>query len=131
MGKGGGANRGPIKTTQYNLAMVVSTEDGCRDFILNFMVSDINEHAPELILSISGNILTANLTAAVPVPIGGGQYLQPTWNLYIINPQTGLTVISKSVTGTSTTVNISSLSSGLYIARAVYSGNTYSSKFLK
>jgi hypothetical protein len=122
---------GPILPIQYNLAMVVSSEEGCRDFTLNFVVSNIDDHNPELIVSVSGNTLSASLTVATPVPIGGGQYQQPTWNLYVINPQTGLTVISKSVTGMSTTVNISSLSSGLYIVRAVYNGNTYSSKFLK
>ncbi|WP_092070498.1 T9SS type A sorting domain-containing protein [Prevotella sp. tf2-5] len=38
---------------------------------------------------------------------------------------------SKTVTGSDTTVNISSYSSGLYIVRAIHDGNIYSAKFIK
>lgn len=121
----------PPNTSEYSLTMEVSTEEGCRDFSLNFIVSDINDHDSELVINVSNNTLYASLFAAVPDPIGGGLYQQAVWSLYVIKAQSGQTVKSKVVTGTSTTVSLNGLSSGIYIVRAVYKGNTYTNKFLK
>lgn len=121
----------PPTPTYYTLTMNVYSPNGCYDFDLNFVVSNIYDHDANLVVSTSGNTLYAHLMSAVSWPIGGGTYQQPTWNLSIINAQNGQTVYSTVVTGSSTSVNISSLSSGLYIVRAVYNGNTYSNKFIK
>ena len=128
---GGGLKSRPIVTSQYNLAVVASTEDGCRDFTINFVVSAIEEHAPELLLEVSGNTLSAFLTVAIPESVGGGFYQEPTWTLSIIRPIPAQTLRTVTVTGSTAYVDISGLSSGIYIVRAVYQGQTYSSKFLK
>ena len=117
--------------SEYNLAMNVTSESGCHNFTLDFLVSNISDHDPELSISISGNTLSVELFAAYAFPIGGGLNQQPTWHLYVIREQTGQTVRSQNVMGASTTVSLYGLSSGLYIVRAVYDGNTYSNKFLR
>lgn len=121
----------PIRTGEYELTMNVTSDGGCNEFTLNFLVSTSSDHAPELYLNVSGNTLHVQLTCTFPTPIGGGLYQQPTWDLLVIVPQTGEVVRTQSVTGNSTTVNLYGLSSGIYVVRAVYNGNTYSSKFLR
>ena len=111
--------------------MNVSSESGCNSFTLNFLVSNYMEHSPELTLNISGNMLHVTLDTGTYGWFDEGGYVQPTWDLSVIVPQTGEVVRNQSVTGTSTTVNLSGLSSGIYVVRAVYDGNTYSSKFLR
>jgi hypothetical protein len=81
--------------------------------------------------NVSGNTLYVTLLSAYAGSIGGGLYMDPTWDLSVIVPQTGEVVRTQSVTGNSTTVNLYGLSSGIYVVRAVYNGNTYSSKFLR
>ena len=73
----------------------------------------------------------AHLMTAVGEPVGGGLIQMPTWYLSVINSLTGATMASKTVTGSNTTVNISSYLPGLYIVRAVYNGSIYTAKFIK
>lgn len=116
----------------YPLTMNVNSTGGCKDFALNFIVSSIPYlNNDELQLSVSGNTLYVFFSVPVPEPIGGGLYQQEEWMLRIINSQSGQTLITRNVMGNSTTVNISSFPSGLYIVRAIYDGNTYTSKFIK
>ncbi len=84
------------------------------------------------ILRRSGSLRTVpKFPPAYATPIGGGLYQQPTWYLSVINSQTGQIMTSKPVTGSDTTVNISSYSSSMYIVRAMHDGNTYSAKLIK
>ena len=118
---------GGLIPLSYPLTMNVSSTDNCKDFTLNFTVSSIPYlNDAELMISVSGNVLNIFFGAFIPGLSGGGS-----WQLLISNAQTGQTVISRNVTDSSTTVNISSFSYGLYIVRAIYDGNTYTAKFYK
>lgn len=127
-----GDNLGPFKPASYPLTMQLRDEEGCSDFDLNFIVRTLPYlNDSELLVSTTSTTLYVHLLTASPIPVGGGLSQQPTWYLSVINSQTGQVVAAKTVTGASTSVNISSFSSGIYIVRAVHDGNTYTAKFIK
>jgi hypothetical protein len=116
----------------YSLSMNVSSDNDCKDFTLNFIVSSIPYlNNPELTISIVGNMLEVYFSEPSSNHIGGGVYQFDSWQLMIVNSQTGQTVLSENVMGNSTSVSIGSLPSGLYIVRAIFNGNTYTAKFSK
>lgn len=122
----------PLFPTPYTFRLMARSNGGCYDFDLIFKVSPFPYlNSPELQLSISNNTLYAHLTEAVPTPIGGGLYQQATWTLRIYRVSTGQLMTTKYVTGSDTSVDISSYASGLYTATATYDGQTYSTKFIK
>ncbi len=122
----------PLKPAFYPFTMQLRDEEGCSDFDLNFKVETLPFlNDSELQISTTSTTLYVHLLTAYAIPIGGGLYQQPTWYLSVINSQTGQIMTSKTVTGSDTTVNISSYSSGLYIVRAIHDGNIYSAKFIK
>lgn len=128
----GGDDLKPLKPAFYPFTMQLRDEEGCSDFDLNFKVETLPFlNDSELQISTTSTTLYAHLLTAYATPIGGGLYQQPTWYLSVINSQTGQIMTSKTVTGSDTTVNISSYSSGMYIVRAMHDGNTYSAKFIK
>lgn len=127
-----GDNLGPFKPAFYPLTMQLRDEEGCSDFDLNFIVRTLPYlNDSELLVSTTSTTLYVHLLTAIPIPVGGGLSQLPTWYLSVINSQTGQVVAAKTVRDASTSVNISSFSSGIYIVRAVHDGNTYTAKFIK
>lgn len=116
----------------YNLRLKARSDVGCSDFDIIFRVLPfpyIND--PELQITTNNYYLYAYLTNATPTPIGNGMYQQPTWSLTVTKVSTGQQMVSKTVMGIGTSVNISNYSSGLYAVTAIFNGLTYSAKFVK
>ena len=126
-------NRGVnIVEPSYSLILRAQCEGGYYDFDLNFHVIPMHGVCDEtnstLIIDLVGSTLYVTLSDA-EVPVWGGQYQQLPWYLTIVNAATGSIVYTQNVLGMSTSVNVGSLSSGLYIVRGTLNGNVYSAKF--
>ncbi|MBO5549712.1 MAG: S8 family serine peptidase [Prevotella sp.] len=126
-------NRGVnIVDPSYSIVLRAQCEGGYYDFDLNFHVTPMHGVCDEtnstLIIDLEGSTLYVTLSDA-EIPIWGGQYQQLPWYLTIVNAATGSIVYTQNVLGMSTSVNVGSLSSGLYIVRGTLNGNVYSAKF--
>ncbi len=123
----------------YTLMIKAQSDKGCSDFNLNFLITPIPYlNDPELIVSLygSGNsLLSVHLMTADGEEISPELIQEPTWTMSIRSLQTGLTMTTQQIQGSTTSVYVGNYATGIYVVTASISLNgelkRYSSRFVK